>query len=283
MNIKKIAMTALAGLMLVATVGCSNKNENDNKSNADMSSSNVAKSNEATDTKDKKDLTVFAAASMTEALEELKTEFEKENPNLNLTFNFDSSGTLKTQIDEGADCDVFVSAAQKQMNELEKEDKIDKETRFDLLENEVTLAVAEGNEKGIKDFKDLEKDEVEKIALGNSDVPVGQYSEEILKKLGVWDKIQDKVTFGSNVKEVTSWVSEKVADCGIIYKTDAKTAGLETVAVADDSMLENKVVYPAALLKNSKNPKEGKKYLEFLQGEKASEVLDKYGFKPLSK
>lgn len=283
MNFKKIVMTALAGLMLIGTVGCANKNANDNKSNEPMSSSNLAKSNENANNKEKKDLIVFAAASMTEALEELKTEFEKENPNLNLTFNFDSSGTLKTQIDSGADCDVFVSAAQKQMNELEDEDKIDKETRFDLLENEVTLAVAEGNEKGIKDFNDLEKRDVEKIALGNSDVPVGQYSEEILKNLGIWDKIQDKVTFGSNVKEVTSWVSEKIADCGIVYKTDAKTAGLETVAVADDSMLENKVIYPAALLKNSKNPEEGKKYLEFLQGEKASEILDKYGFKPLSK
>ncbi|MDU2830523.1 MAG: molybdate ABC transporter substrate-binding protein [Anaerococcus vaginalis] len=282
MNFKKIAMTALAGAMLIGTVGCANKNANDNKSNEPMSSSNIAKSNENKD-KEKKDVIVFAAASMTEALEELKTEFEKENPNLNLTFNFDSSGTLKTQIDSGADCDVFVSAAQKQMNELEEEDKIDKDTRIDLLENEVTLAVAKGNEKGIKDFKDLEKDDVEKIALGNSDVPVGQYSEEILKNLGIWDKIQDKVTLGSNVKEVTSWVSEKAADCGIVYKTDAKTAGLETVAVADDSMLENKVVYPAALLKNSKNPEEGKKYLEFLQGEKASEILDKYGFKPLSK
>lgn len=282
MNFKKIAMTALAGAMLIGTVGCSNNNKTDSNSNEPMSSSNVAKSNENTD-KEKKDLVVFAAASMTEVLEELKTEFEKENPDLNLTFNFDSSGTLKTQIDSGADCDVFVSAAQKQMDELEDEDKIDKETRFDLLENEVTLAVAEGNEKGIKDFKDLEKDDVEKIALGNSDVPVGQYSEEILKNLGIWDKIQDKVTLGSNVKEVTSWVSEKAADCGIVYKTDAKTAGLETVAVADDSMLENKVIYPAALLKNSKNPEEGKKYLEFLQGEKASEILDKYGFKPLSK
>lgn len=283
MNFKKIAMTALAGVMLIGTVGCSNNNKTDSNSNEPMSSSNVAKSNENTDSKEKKDLVVFAAASMTEALEELKTEFEKENPNLNLTFNFDSSGTLKTQIDSGADCDVFVSAAQKQMNELEEEDKIDKDTRIDLLENEVTLAVAKGNEKGIKDFKDLEKDEVEKIALGNSDVPVGQYSEEILKNLGIWDKIQDKVTFGSNVKEVTSWVSEKTVDCGIVYKTDAKTAGLETVAVADDSMLENKVIYPAALLKNSKNPEEGKKYLEFLQGKKASEILDKYGFKPLSK
>lgn len=283
MNFKKIAMTALAGALLIGTAACANNNKNDNNSNEPMSNSNVAKSNEPTSTKDKKEVTVFAAASMTEALEELKTEFEKENPNLSLTFNFDSSGTLKTQIDSGADCDVFVSAAQKQMDELEDEDKIDKETRFDLLENEVTLAVAEGNEKGIKDFKDLEKDDVEKIALGNSDVPVGQYSEEILKNLGIWDKIQDKVTLGSNVKEVTSWVSEKAADCGIVYKTDAKTAGLETVAVADDSMLENKVIYPAALLKNSKNPEEGKKYLEFLQGEKASEILDKYGFKPLSK
>ena len=285
MNIKKIAMTALAGAMLIGSVGCANNKKNDNNSNEAMSNSNasVEKSNENAGKMEKKDLVVFAAASMTEALEELKTEFEKENPNLSLTFNFDSSGTLKTQIDEGADCDVFVSAAQKQMDELDKEEKIDKETRFDLLENEVTLAVAKGNEKGIKDFKDLEKDEVEKIALGNADVPVGQYSEEILKNLGIWDKIQDKVTLGSNVKEVTSWVSEKAADCGIVYKTDAKTAGLETVAVADDSMLENKVIYPAALLKNSKNPEEGKKYLEFLKGEKASEILDKYGFKPLNK
>ncbi|WP_195216031.1 molybdate ABC transporter substrate-binding protein [Anaerococcus vaginalis] len=283
MNLKKIAMTALAGALLITTVGCSNNKKNDNNSNEAAPSSNVEKSNEKEESKDKKDVIVFAAASMTEALEELKAEFEKENPNLNLTFNFDSSGTLKTQIDSGADCDVFVSAAQKQMDELEKEDKIDKDTRFDLLENEVTLAVAKGNEKGIKDFKDLEKDDVEKIALGNSDVPVGQYSEEILKNLGIWDKIQDKVTLGSNVKEVTSWVSEKAADCGIVYKTDAKTAGLETVAVADDSMLKNKVIYPAALLKNSKNSEEGKKYLEFLKGKKASEVLDKYGFKPLSK
>ena len=266
MNFKKIAMTALAGALLITTVGCSNNKKNDNNSNEAAPSSNVAKSNEKEESKDKKEVTVFAAAS-----------------NLNLTFNFDSSGTLKTQIDSGADCDVFVSAAQKQMDELEKEDKIDKDTRFDLLENEVTLAVAKGNEKGIKDFKDLEKDDVEKIALGNSDVPVGQYSEEILKSLGIWDKIQDKVTLGSNVKEVTSWVSEKAADCGIVYKTDAKTAGLETVAVADDSMLKNKVIYPAALLKNSKNSEEGKKYLEFLKGKKASEVLDKYGFKPLSK
>ena len=164
MNIKKIAMTALAGAMLIGTVGCANNKKNDNNSNQAMSNSNasVATSNEKADNMEKKDVIVFAAASMTEALEELKTEFEKENPNLNLTFNFDSSGTLKTQIDEGADCDVFVSAAQKQMDELEGEDKIDKETRFDLLENEVTLAVAKGNEKGIKDFKDLEKDEVEK-------------------------------------------------------------------------------------------------------------------------
>ena len=220
MNIKKIAMTALAGALLIGTAACGNNKKNDNNSNEAMSNSNasVEKSNENAGKMEKKDLVVFAAASMTEALEELKTEFEKENPNLSLTFNFDSSGTLKTQIDEG-----------------------------------------------------------------NADVPVGQYSEEILKNLGIWDKIQDKVTLGSNVKEVTSWVSEKAADCGIVYKTDAKTAGLETVAVADDSMLENKVIYPAALLKNSKNPEEGKKYLEFLKGEKASEILDKYGFKPLNK
>ena len=230
------------------------------------------------------DLTVFAAASMTESLNELKDIFEKDNADIKLSYNFDSSGTLKTQIEEGADCDVFISAAKKQMNELEgldkgKESLIDSDSRFDLLENEVTLAVKEDSDKDISSFDDLNTDKVSSIALGNSDVPVGQYSEELLTNLVIWEDIQDKVIFGSNVKEVTTWVSEDVVDCGIIYSTDANTAGLKIVDRVDSSKFENRIIYPAALTKNSKNKEAGEKFLEFLQTDKAQEVFEKYGFK----
>lgn len=235
----------------------------------------------------KTDLNVFAAASMTESLEELKAVFEEENPDLNLVFNFDSSGTLKTQIAEGADCDVFISAAKKQMDELDptsdtkdSDITIDPSTRFDLLENEVTLAVKEDSRKEIESFDDINTDKVETIALGNADVPVGQYSESLLKNMGVWDDIQDKITFGSNVKEVTSWVSEGAVDCGIIYSTDAKAAGLKIVDTANPDMLDKKVIYPAALVDKSANKEAGEKFLDFLKTDKASEVFTKYGFKP---
>lgn len=235
----------------------------------------------------KTDLNVFAAASMTESLEELKAVFEEENPDLNLVFNFDSSGTLKTQISEGADCDVFISAAKKQMDELDptsdtkdSDITIDPDSRFDLVENQVTLAVKEDSRKDIKSFDDINTDKVETIALGNSDVPVGQYSESLLKNMGVWDDIQEKITFGSNVKEVTSWVSEGAVDCGIIYSTDAKAAGLKIVDTANPDMLDKKVIYPAAILDKSAKKEAGEEFMSFLNSDKASEVFSQYGFKP---
>lgn len=238
---------------------------------------------------EKTDLNVFAAASMTESLEELKAVFEDENPGINLVFNFDSSGTLKTQISEGAACDVFISAAQKQMDALDpnsdtkdSEITIDPASRFDLLENEVTLAVKEDSDKDITSFDDIKTDKVETIALGNADVPVGQYSESLLKNMGIWDMIQDKISFGSNVKEVTSWVTEGAVDCGIIYSTDSKAAGLKIVDTADPDMLDKKVIYPAALMENSPNREASEKFLEFLKTDKAREVFTKYGFKPVS-
>lgn len=273
--IKKLASVLLALGLVGSFVGCQNNDQTSNENQVSNDTSQEVNENS-------KDMTVFAAASMTEVLDELKGEFEKENPDISLSFNFDSSGTLKTQIESGAEADVFVSAAQKQMDELEESDLIEKDTRIDLLENEVSLAVSETG-KDITSFEDLDSNKVEKIALGNEDVPVGQYSEEVLKNLGIWENIQDKVSFGSNVKEVTSWVDENVVDCGIVYKTDAKTAGLDIVAVADDSMLENRVIYPAAVLKNAKDKEKAQKYIDFLQSDKAAEIFEKYGFKPLAK
>lgn len=270
---KRISIIGLAVIFIIAGLGCESKE---------------AKSTEPVELSEKTELIVFAAASMTETMEEIKSFYEGEN-NVEIIYTFDSSGTLKTQIDERADCDIFISAAQKQMNALDPEkgtvegsSPIESSTRIDLLENKVTLAVTEGNSKGISSFEELGSEKVESIALGNADVPVGQYSEELLTNLGIWETIQPKVTYASNVKEVTTWVSEGVVDCGIIYATDAYSAGLEVVAEADDSMLENKVVYPAAILANSQNKEEAKKFLDYLQGEEAAEIFKSVGFAPVN-
>ncbi|MDO5027739.1 MAG: molybdate ABC transporter substrate-binding protein [Bacillota bacterium] len=270
---KRKLLLALSCLLLFGLVGCQGKND----------------SEKASGEKDgeKMDIIVFAAASLTESMEEIKALYEKENPNVNIIYTFDSSGTLKTQIEEGGKADIFISAAQKQMNALDPEvnadlgDKtIDSASRIDLLENKVCLVVPKGSTKGISSFEDLNTDLVEAIALGNSDVPVGQYSEEILTNLGIWDQIQDKVTYGSNVKEVTTWVAEAVVDCGLIYKTDAYSAGLEVVYEEDGSHLETPVVYPAALVANSEVAEEAGKFLDYLQGPEATEIFEGVGFSP---
>ena len=279
---KKIRGILLSLLFVLTLVACTAK-EDKGKDITRAENPTYNKTNAKTD------LNVFAAASMTESLEELKEVFEEENLGINLVLNFDSSGTLKTQIAEGAACDVFISAAKKQMDELDPNRAsntsnitIDPNTRFDLLENEVVLAVKEDSNKDIRSFYDINTDKVETIALGNADVPVGQYSESLLKNMGIWEMIQDKISFGSNVKEVTSWVREGAVDCGIIYSTDAKAAGLKIVATADPDMLDKKVIYPAALIENSPNREASEKFLEFLKTDRAREVFAKYGFKPAS-
>ncbi len=232
------------------------------------------------------ELNVFAAASLTETFEQIGKLFEAANPGVKVIFTFDSSGTLKTQIEEGALADVFVSAAQKQMNQLEAGnaanteglDFIQTDTRVNIVENKVTLTVPSGNPKGVKTFADLASDSVTIIALGNSDVPVGQYSEELLINLGIWEQIQPKITFGSNVKEVTTWVSEGVADCGIIYKTDAFSANLEVVAEAGTDLLKTPVVYPGAVLKNTQHPAEANAFLDFLRSAEVQAILTGVGF-----
>ena len=240
---------------------------------------------------------VFAAASMTESLTKAGDQFTGENPQYELSFNYDSSGTLKTQIQEGADCDVFISAGQKQMNQLDAEaekdhedglDFIDCATRFDILENKVTLVVPDGNSKGILDFNDLAehlKTGDVLLCMGNSDVPVGQYTQKILAYYGLDENAlaaDGCITYGTNVKEVASQVKEGAVDCGVIYKTDAFSAGL---TVADEATKEmcGQVVYPAAATKNAPQPDAARAFLEFLKGDDASKEFEAVGFTPLSK
>lgn len=224
-------------------------------------------------------LTVFAAASLTETLNEISEQYKTVAPNVELVFNFDSSGTLKTQIEEGADCDLFLSAAQKQMNALQDENLINADTRIDLLENKVVLAVPEGNPADIQSFEDIGTDRCKRIALGNEDVPVGSYSVEILTNLGILDELEsgNKITYGSNVKEVTTQVKETAADCGIVYATDAFSAGLETVdqATAEEC---GPVIYPAALTASTEHADEAQAFLDYLSTDDAAAIFESVGF-----
>ncbi|MDR3255617.1 MAG: molybdate ABC transporter substrate-binding protein [Synergistaceae bacterium] len=238
-----------------------------------------------------KTLTVFAAASMTESLNEIAGLYKASAPDVEVVFNFDSSGTLKTQIQQGAECDIFISAGQKQMDQLDiaadaklNTDKLDfvlSGTRFNIVSNRVVLIVPKGkNPNGISDFKDVATDKVKLIALGNSDVPVGQYSEEIYKKLGLWDQLNSdkKISFASNVKEVVSQVDAGAVDCGVVYSTDAATAsGVEVAADAPDGS-HAPITYPAAILKTVKDEAAAKAFVEFLKNDESSNVFKRIGF-----
>lgn len=278
-------MTACS-LMLTALFGCGQ-------------ASQTADGAQDTQSAQMTELTVFAAASMTETLNQIAEDYKTVDPNVSLTFNFASSGDLLSQIREGADCDVFISAAPKQMNALDGslKDDADKNpdgldelldgTRIDLLENKVVLAVPEGNPKGIESFDKL-ADQLGAgevfLAIGNSDVPVGQYTRKIFAHYGIDEQsLTDAgvLTYGSNVKEVTTQVSEGAVDCGIIYATDAYSAGLESVDEATADMC-GQVIYPAAVLRNSAHPDEAKAFLDYLTGEDAGRVFESVGFTPLA-
>ena len=238
----------------------------------------------------KVELIVFAAASMTETLNKIKPMYEKAHSNVTITYNFDSSGTLLKQILAGADCDVFVSAAQKQMNQLDsskdekdnpdKNDFVLQGTRKNLLENKVALAVPDGNPKDITTFKDLTTDKLSLLAIGNSDVPVGSYTLEILKYLGTSaEELEkaNKITYGSNVKEVTTQVKQGTVDAGIIYATDAKSANLQVVDLATKDMCKQ-VIYPVSVLNITKSEEEAKAFVDYLSSNDAMDVFKSVGF-----
>ena len=241
-------------------------------------------------------LVVFAAASLTETLTEIAGDYQAVAPNVTLSFNFDSSGKLLTLIEEGAECDLFLSAAPKQMNALDGTLKDDAEknpdgqdmllegSRVNLLENKVTLAVPEGNPKGIESFDQLAEllqSGGVLLAMGNSDVPVGQYTQRILDYYGFDEAaLADAgvLTYGNNVKEVTSQVTEASVDCGIIYATDAFSAGLTVVDSATAEMC-GQVIYPAAVLKDGQT-EAAQAFLDYLKTDAAMAVFESVGFSP---
>ncbi|MBQ8118734.1 MAG: molybdate ABC transporter substrate-binding protein [Lachnospiraceae bacterium] len=251
---------------------------------------------QAADNAGEGEIVVFAAASMTETLTEIKSIYESAHPGVTITYNFDSSGTLKTQIQEGADCDLFISAGQKQMNQLdinadasvntEGLDFVAADSRINLLENKVTLCVPDSNPKNIQSFDDLNKafqDGNILFCMGNSDVPVGQYTQKILTFYGLDEESlakAGKITYGTNVKEVTTQISEASVDAGVIYCTDAYSAGLKVVDSATKEMC-GQVIYPASVLKTAKNAEAAQYFLDYLTTDEAMAVFEKVGFSPV--
>ncbi|WP_346704292.1 molybdate ABC transporter substrate-binding protein [uncultured Agathobaculum sp.] len=280
---KKLLAGLLTACMAISLTACSSGGGTDASAESD--------------TGEPTELVIFAAASLTETLEQIAEDYKKVAPDVTLTFNFDSSGTLKTQIQEGADCDVFISAAQKQMDQLDAAadpsvnteglDFVQSDSRLNLLENKVTLAVPEGNPKGIDSFDSLaahlQAGDI-LLAMGYSDVPVGQYTQKILTFYGLDEAALASagcLTYGTNVKEVTTQVREGSVDAGIIYATDAFSDGLTVVDEATADMC-GQVIYPAAVLKTSAHPEQAQAFLDYLSTDEAMTVFESVGFSPVS-
>ena len=287
---KAFSLLLVLCLLLCMTAGCSDADKATHGSTpADEAQHEVSERNT--------ELIVFAAASLTETMTEIAETYKKTAPDVSIMFNFDSSGTLKSQIENGADCDLFISAAPRQMNQLDSSkdgeanpdglDFVLQGTRIDLLENKVVLAVPEGNPSSVESFDNLAKrlgsGEV-LLAMGNSDVPVGQYTQKILAFYDLDEQVlaaAGNITYGSNVKEVTSQVIENAADCGIIYSTDAFSAGLSIADTATEEMC-GRVIYPAAVLNTAKNVEAAKAFLQFLSEAEAKKTFESVGFSMLS-
>lgn len=260
---KKSILILTLSLLLTLFSGCS--------SNESSKNSNENTFKETT-------ITIAAAASLKNCMDEkLIPMFNEKYPNVKVQATYDSSGKLKTQIEEGAEIDVFMSAATKQMNELNKEELIEDDSIVDLLENKIVLIVPKGNIKEIKSFDDILK--CDKIAIGDPEsVPAGQYAKELFENLKIWDEVSSKASLGTNVTEVLNWVAEGSADSGIVYSTDAASNDKVEIVIEAPEGIVSKVIYPVGIIKASKNKEEAKNFTDFLQSNEAMKVFESYGF-----
>ncbi|MDO5405989.1 MAG: molybdate ABC transporter substrate-binding protein [Eubacteriales bacterium] len=221
---------------------------------------------------------IAAAASLKYSYEELVPMFEASNPGVKVEATFDSSGKLQTQIEEGLEADVFMSAAVKQMNALKEKNMIDADSVIDLLENKIVLIVPDGMESKVTGFEDIIN--ADTIAVGDPEsVPAGQYAKETLTSLGLWEAVEAKSTKGTNVTEVLTWVAEGSADAGIVYATDAAANDqVKVIAEAPEGSLAKKVLYPVGIVTESEHKDEAEKFVEFLQSDEALAVFEACGF-----
>jgi molybdate transport system substrate-binding protein len=261
---KKLELNILFGiLILTMNIYFTSCNNNDGKEG---------------NNEEKVELTISAAASLKDVMESIKTEFNKENENIDIVYNFASSGSLQQQIEQGAKVDVFISAATKQMDALAEKDLIIESTRRNFLENEVVLVITDDFNE-IDSFDDLSSDKTDIIAIGEPEsVPAGKYAKETLESLNLYNKIESKLVFAKDVREVLTWVETGNAEAGIVYSSDALTSDKVKIINLQEDNLHEPIYYPAAVIKDSDNLDEATEFVNYLYDESTKPIFEEYGF-----
>lgn len=269
---KRFLSLFFAITLIFSLAACSN---NDNSQEQEKEKNNTKQEEKVENV----ELTISAAASLTDAFEDIKTKFEEENKNIKLTFNFGASGDLQQQISQGAPVDFFVSAALDKFETLQEEGAIDESNHKDFLLNELVLIIPADSKLDITSFTDLTNDDVKQIAIGTPEsVPVGKYTKQSFEHLGIWDELEDKIIYAKDVREVLNYVDTANVDAGLVYRTDAATSDKAKIVATSEEGYHDPVIYPAGVIKDSKHKEEAIKFYEFLQGKTAVDILTKYGF-----
>ena len=289
MNKKVLIVTAMIMAVAMLAAACGSEKDSASKDTRDAVDTPVTEAATAVSDgeepgsaeipAEKIELTILAAASLTDVCDELKAQFEDENPSVSISISYGASGALQTQIEEGAPADVFMSAATKQMTALDEEGLMDSDSIVELLENKVVMVVPKDSDTSISSFEDAATDAVTMIGLGEpGSVPVGQYSEEIFESLGILDAVKEKANYGSDVRTVLSWVETAAVDCGVVYATDAYvTENVDIICEAPEGSC-SKVIYPVGIVAASEHPDEAAAWLAFIQREESMELFASYGF-----
>ncbi|REK63473.1 MAG: molybdate ABC transporter substrate-binding protein [Cohnella sp.] len=280
---KSYAILCVLLALMLALAGCGTKPDGAGSHTAPASESGAA----SREPGPKVELTVSAAASLTDALKEIRQAYESRHPDIKLNLNFGASGALQKQIEQGAPADLFLSASVQTMKALVDKHLIDKERQTDLLANELVVVVpADGNPavEGVQELRDLAEDAVQNVAIGIPEsVPAGSYAKEALENANLWESLQSKTVQAKDVRQVLQYVETGNADAGFVYKTDALTSGKAKIAFAVDPNLYTPIVYPAGVVKETKHPREAEDFYMYLQTKEALDVFVQYGFSVPSK
>lgn len=282
MKRKIVSLLLVSAMTAVLAAGCGSSEENADASDSSQSETEADTQEEGQEESgedEKTEILVAASASLEYAYEdELIPMFEEQNPDITVSGTYDSSGKLQTQIEEGMEADVFMSAATKQMDALMEEGMIEEDSVTDLLENKIVLITSADSQLELSSFEDITK--ADTIVIGDpASVPVGQYSEEALTNLGLWDQVLAKASLGTNVTEVLNWVAEGSAQAGIVYATDAATTDkVKVVAEAPEDSLAEPAIYPVGIVSASENKEAAEKFVEFLKSDEAIQIFEDYGF-----
>ncbi|HWQ61318.1 MAG TPA: molybdate ABC transporter substrate-binding protein [Negativicutes bacterium] len=229
------------------------------------------------------ELNVSAALGLKEALLDIKQEYERKNPNITIVYNLAAAGVLQAQIERGVPADLFISAARKQMDALQKKDLLVASTRRNLVGNTLVLVVPRDSALGLASFRDLAKENVGKFGLGTPEtMPAGQYGLEVLKHLGIWDQVKDKAVLAKDVRQIVAYVETGNVDAGIVFSTVAALSDKVRVVAAAPAGSHEEIVFPAAVLKQTKQPQAAEAFLAYLTGPDAGKVFEKYGFSVIS-